>query len=289
MASAKKQIKNSQSRVVVMLWRDKSQRPRGTVPNFLSPQIEFLACKRGNAGKNPGQWGFISGRMDQPGEEPRMTATRELREELQLEVNPGALFYLGDTRKGHKHVHWFTLDFRSCGGDIFDEFGPDDEIAAADWVELSVLQENTEPLHYSAMDFPGLPLDELREQAKLAEADRKRKPVKLKELKGLDAKYVLGQAWLQFAMIRQHLEGHLYRDAAMCEQSIRTMTELVEICDCGSTGGFGKGQSREVCTLFARWDWLYRKYVGRPEILKSHRGSYETLRREFYDYKEALS
>lgn len=37
------------------------------------------------------------------------------------------------------------------------------------------------------------------------------------------------------------------------------LIELLEIEDCGSIGGFDKGQP-ETNNLFDRWDWLYRKY-----------------------------
>lgn len=40
------------------------------------------------------------------------------------------------------------------------------------------------------------------------------------------------------------------------------LIEVLEIVDCGSIGGHDKGQPR-ACSLFNRWDWLYRKY-GNP-------------------------
>ena len=37
------------------------------------------------------------------------------------------------------------------------------------------------------------------------------------------------------------------------------LIEFLEIRDCGSFGGFDKGQPYPR-NLFSRWDWLYRKY-----------------------------
>jgi hypothetical protein len=42
------------------------------------------------------------------------------------------------------------------------------------------------------------------------------------------------------------------------------LIELLEIEDCGSTGGYDKGQP-PASTLFDRWDWLYRKYDNPEE------------------------
>ena len=44
---------------------------------------------------------------------------------------------------------------------------------------------------------------------------------------------------------------------------------IVEILDCGSVGGFGKGQ-KYTDTLFPRFIWLYLKYVGDPKTLPDY-------------------
>ena len=52
---------------------------------------------------------------------------------------------------------------------------------------------------------------------------------------------------------------------AWCENVVKyhhkaeALIEVLETKDCGSVGGFDKGQPRPR-TLFDRWDWLYRKY-----------------------------
>lgn len=48
-------------------------------------ELGVLVIKRANRGRNPGQWALPGGRAE-PGETPRVTALRELREELGLEV-----------------------------------------------------------------------------------------------------------------------------------------------------------------------------------------------------------
>ena len=51
--------------------------------------------------------------------------------------------------------------------------------------------------------------------------------------------------------------------AAGAERAAALLIELLEVHDCGSVGGFDRGQSPGG-NLFERWDWLYRKY-GEPD------------------------
>lgn len=44
-----------------------------------------------------------------------------------------------------------------------------------------------------------------------------------------------------------------------CAAQAEMLIELLETLDCGSVGGFDEGQT-PTKDLFARWDWLYRKY-----------------------------
>ena len=51
-------------------------------------------------------------------------------------------------------------------------------------------------------------------------------------------------------------------------QQLIALVELLEVFDCGSTGGFGKNQGYGSQTLLERADWLLNKYRPRPAINK---------------------
>jgi len=63
------------------------------------------------------------------------------------------------------------------------------------------------------------------------------------------------------------------------------LIELLEIHDCGSTGGFDEDQPT-ASNLFDRWDWLYRKYGQDPKgkSFGCNIASYEQIK-EFYNGK----
>lgn len=44
---------------------------------------------------------------------------------------------------------------------------------------------------------------------------------------------------------------------------LRGLVELLEVYDCGSVGGFGKGQNHRLSSLQSRAHWLMKKYKGK--------------------------
>ena len=68
-----------------------------------------------------------------------------------------------------------------------------------------------------------------------------------------------------------------FEDSARALVQIEVLVELLEVHDCGSTGGFDE---RQPCSgdlgLFERWDWLFRKYHN-PEGMKFSCGIYEDI------------
>lgn len=93
--------------------------------------------------------------------------------------------------------------------------------------------------------------------------------MKLKVAKRVSYKYVLNQAGGNLGSIKQWILMQKYERAADHHHRAEALVELIEVLDCGSTGGFSEGQNQAGTQyLFNRWDWLYRKYVGNPEEVR---------------------
>ena len=63
-------------------------------------------------------------------------------------------------------------------------------------------------------------------------------------------------------------ENKSYDIVLRSEASAECLIELLEVADCGSIGGFDKGQEYR-SNLFERWDWLIKKY-HRPSDFKDY-------------------
>ena len=106
----------------------------------------------------------------------------------------------------------------------------------------------------------------------------------------------------EFAMVIQNQESKdsLYFSSAATNSlsKVNCLIELLEVNDCGSVGGFDKGQQGYVGTkaagnkdgfanpywqtLFGRFDWLVQKYE--TKIKKTHRGNIDNLR-DYFRYR----
>jgi hypothetical protein len=99
-------------------------------------------------------------------------------------------------------------------------------------------------------------------------APRKTTPVKQRRLiKGLVPSAVIKRVGDHFLSV---IQWDAYRNAECAHYratyllKAEALLEMLESLDCGSIGGYDKGQPR-THSIFERWDWLYRKHVGNPE------------------------
>ena len=101
-------------------------------------------------------------------------------------------------------------------------------------------------------------------------------------------KKILDRTGDHFQQILQWSESHNFDNCFENQKQAETLIELVEIEDCGSTGGFGKTQP-EGQDLFQRWDWLYRKYIGDPSRKRFGCSSCSYMDiKKFYETKRTL-
>ena len=100
-----------------------------------------LVTQRGPQMRLPGKWEFPGGKVE-PGEDPRAALVREIREELGLEILPGALLATGHDRAGT-----VRLDVYACtllGGSLHLREHADSlwvgagEVAGLDWAEADL-------------------------------------------------------------------------------------------------------------------------------------------------------
>lgn len=63
----------------------------------------------------------------------------------------------------------------------------------------------------------------------------------------------------------------------------QAMIELLEVHDCGSTGGYDTNQPT-ARNIFDRWDWLVKKYHKLEDITPKH--EYERIKKYYYPPKE---
>lgn len=84
-------------------------------------------------------------------------------------------------------------------------------------------------------------------------------------LASIRVKTILDTAFEELQMTEQWLRARNPEWASSYVQHINraeALIELVEVFDCGSVGGFGKGQPQQRQNLFERWLWLRDKYVA---------------------------
>ncbi|GMK38538.1 NUDIX hydrolase [Paenibacillus sp. CCS19] len=77
-----------------------------------------LLIARRRAGKSQaGMWEFPGGKIE-PGESPEGCLRRELREEMQIEVEPYAYYGVNDHHYGSAHIRLFAYRARYVSGEI---------------------------------------------------------------------------------------------------------------------------------------------------------------------------
>lgn len=100
---------------------------------------KILVAKRSAACNNPGQWGFLGGRVD-AGERPCVAILREIYEEggVRFDEAPKALKL--------KHLRYFKFDLQQAV-----KFHLSEEVDKYNWVSPSELQSLD--LHYSVQGY----------------------------------------------------------------------------------------------------------------------------------------
>lgn len=93
---------------------------------------KVLVIRRASTIPYPGYWTPPSGRVE-PGETQAQTVVREIREELGLDVIPGAKVWECDTHDGRYRLHWWTA---RLGAGVHPEPTPDPrEVGATRWID----------------------------------------------------------------------------------------------------------------------------------------------------------
>ena len=67
---------------------------------------EVLILKRSKSGSFPGAWALPGGKAE-PGESPKETAIREVREETKIELNSDSILFLHKMINGEKEFYFF--------------------------------------------------------------------------------------------------------------------------------------------------------------------------------------
>lgn len=116
----------------------------------------------------------------------------------------------------------------------------------------------------------------------------KKHEVKIKDKKKnspLIIPVLLEAAGNHFSMLVQELDmlrDYANVDAVKYAVAAEALIELAEVLDCGSIGGYGKGETEDdqQC-LFNRWNWLCKKYW--PDAMRCHD---EGGGNAYFDYPE---
>lgn len=96
---------------------------------------QVLVIRRGPAARRAGYWAPLSGTIED-GESQAEAVVREVREEVGLDVRPGAKVWECPTDDGTYTLHWWTVEI--SGGDLFLDPA---EVAEARWVRPEEFRE----------------------------------------------------------------------------------------------------------------------------------------------------
>ncbi|MEV6104386.1 NUDIX domain-containing protein [Streptomyces sp. NPDC051940] len=118
---------------------------REAIVAVLRQNGRVLVIRRGPESGRSGYWAPLSGTIE-PGERQEETLVREVREEVGLEVTPGAKVWECPTDDGRYVLHWWTADIVS--GTLTPDRGEVSEVrwvTAAEYLQLEPTFEGDRP------------------------------------------------------------------------------------------------------------------------------------------------